>query len=139
MTTGGSIMAKCEHHEDYLQIHETLKEDVKEVDKKVDKLDGKVEAAFTKIEVMKEALHEQKNEHRETEVYVKTLYKKFDELTLQMQGVISKLDAYITTMITVKSDTDHNSNFNKSGKALVFDIIKWVIITVLTLSFLGSR
>jgi uncharacterized coiled-coil protein SlyX len=139
MTTGGSIMAKCEHHDDYMAIHETLKDDVKEVDKRVDKLENKVDGACEKIEGLKEALHEQRNDHRETEVYVKTLYKKFDELTLQMQGVISKLDAYITTMITVKSDTDHNSSFNKTGKALIFDIIKWVIITVLTLSFLGSR
>lgn len=107
-------MTKCESHEDIVKL--------------VDKTDKRVDVAFKKIDDLREDLNAQISEQRETDVYVKNLYKRFDDLTTQMQIVITRLDTYIVTLTTIQNETQHNVAANKRGKDLVFEIIKWIVL-----------
>jgi uncharacterized coiled-coil DUF342 family protein len=136
-------MAKCEHHDEYLKLHDTIKDRISMVERaledKVHAVDKKTDTVFRKLDVLRDEVDEQGKDHRETATYVKQLYKRFDELTSQMQGVVTKLDNYITTMSTTvanfqatlatnQANAKNNSAFNKRGKDLVFEIIKWLVL-----------
>lgn len=128
-------MPKCEHHDDYIKLHDSLKDHIgmveRTLDGKIQTIDKKTDSAFRKIDSLREEVDEQGRDHIETATYVKQLYKRFDELTTQMQGIVTKLDTYITTMATVQQDTKNNSTFNKRGKDLVYEIIKWLVLLLL--------
>lgn len=128
-------MPKCEHHDDCIKLHDALKDHIgmveKTLDGKINTVDKKTDAAFRKIDGLREELDEQGRDHIETATYVKQLYKRFDELTTQMQTIVAKLDTYITTMATVRQETSSNSAFTKRGKDLVYEIIKWLVLLAL--------
>jgi len=128
-------MAKCEHHDDYVKMHDTLRDHIgmveRTLDSKITTVDKKVDTAFRKLDDVREDLDEQGKDHRETATYVKQLYKRFDELAQQMQNIVTKLDAYITTMASVKVATESNAGFNKRGKDLVYEVIKWAVFLAL--------
>jgi len=128
----GSAMPKCEHNDDYIKLHDTLKDHIgmveKALDGKIVNVDRKADAAFRNIDAMREDLDEQGRDHIETATYVKQLYKRFDELAIQMSQIVTKLDTYITTMATVRQETSSNAAFNKRGKDLVYEIIKWLVL-----------
>jgi len=125
-------MPKCEHHDDYIKLHDALKDHIgmveRTLDGKIQTVDKKADSAFRKIDVIRDDVAEQGENYRETAAYVKQLYKRFDELTTQMQGIVTKLDTYITTMATVQQETKSNSAFNMRGKDLVYEIVKWLVL-----------
>lgn len=125
-------MAKCEHHEDYVRLHDSLKEHIGRVEKtlenRIEDTDHKLSKAFDRIDEVRQDLSNQGSDYRETATYVKTLYGRFDELTTQMQSIVNKLDQYIATMAIVQKDTDNNSQFSQGGRKLVFEIIKYIVI-----------
>lgn len=125
-------MAKCEHHDEFMRNSDNLKDYIDKaennLDEKIKGTDKKLEIAFQKIDEVKEDLDNQGKDHRETSVYVKTLYGRFDELAQQMQRVITKLDKFITKMASVEQELNQNSTFNKRGKDLIYEIIKWLIL-----------
>lgn len=131
----GVAMPKCEHHDDYIKLHDALKDHIgmveKTLDGKINTVDKKTDAAFRKIDGLRDDLDDQGRDQTETATYVKQLYKRFDELTTQMGNIVTKLDTYITTMATVKQETNSNSAFTKRGKDLVYEIIKWAVFLAL--------
>lgn len=125
-------MPKCEHHDDYIKLHDALKDHIgmveKTLDGKINAVDKKTDAAFRKIDGLRDDLDDQGRDQTETATYVKQLYKRFDELAIQMSQIVTKLDTYITTMATVRQETSSNSAFTKRGKDLVYEIIKWLVL-----------
>ena len=128
-------MTKCEHHEDYIKLHEGLRDHIdrveKGLDRRIDDTDKKLDTAFNKLDDIRDDVNTQGSDYRETATYVKTLYKRFDELTSQIQTVVVKMDQFIVTMAVVKTDTDNNSKFSQKGKNLVYEIMKYLVIAAL--------
>ena len=114
-------MASCDNREEFLKY----------IDKIETSLSTKIKDVDSKIDTLRADFNEQVGEHREMEVYVKNLYKRFDDLTSEMQRVVSKLDTYIITLTAIQNETKQNSEFRKSGKDLIFEIIKWLVLLVL--------
>lgn len=125
-------MTKCEHHEDYIKLHEGIRDHIDRVEKglerRINDTDRKLDTAFNKLDDVRDDINSQGRDYTETAAYVKTLYRRFDELTSQMQSVVIKMDQYIATMAVVKSETDNNSKFSQSGKDLVKEVIKYIVI-----------
>lgn len=128
-------MPKCEHHDDYIKLHDVLRDHIgmveKNLDGKINTVDKKTDAAFRKIDGLRDDLDDQSRDQTETATYVKQLYKRFDELTIQMGNIVTKLDTYITTMATVKQEASSSAAFTKRGKDLVYEIIKWAVFLAL--------
>lgn len=111
-------MSGCENRDDIFKY----------VDKVEDSLLGRINDVDDKLDSLRADFNKQVGEHREMEAYVKNLYKRFDDLTAQMQLVVAKLDTYIITLTTLQNETKHNTEFRKSGKDLVFEIVKWIVL-----------
>ena len=108
--------------------YENTEDVLRYVDKIEDSLSSKIKDIDTKLGSLMIDFNKQVGEHREMEVYVKNLYKRFDDLTAEMQRVVSKLDTYIITLTAIQNETKQNSEFRKSGKDLVFEVIKWIVL-----------
>lgn len=128
-------MAKCEHRDEFIKLQDGLKEHIDRVEHtledKIQRESRRTDASFKKIDQINNDIDIQSKEHLETEIYVKQLYRRFDDLTQQMQIIVTKLDTYIATMSKVQYETNHNTEFSRKGKSLVYEILKWLIILAL--------
>lgn len=139
-------MTKCEHHDDFKEYFRSITDNIelkfdthsKEIaslktlsEKEIEDGKKKNERAFERIDELRSEVEKKYTEQKQTESYVKSLYRNVDQLIITVQGMVVKMDEYIGTVAIVKSDTDKNSEFASQGKKLVFEIIKWLIIFVL--------
>ena len=128
-------MAKCEHHEDLKDYFKSINDNVEiklNVNSdKIEDIERKTEKAFERIDELRSDVSKKYTEQKQTESYVKSLYRAVDQLTNTVQGMVVKMDQYIERVAVVQSDTDKNSEFASQGKKLVFEVIKWLVLFVL--------
>ena len=109
---------KCEHHEDHVKLIETKNH---EIERRITTLE-------TDMVDVKRVTTEHKLAVNETQLYIKELYGKFDSLTSQMKVVVDKMDQYITSLAVAQEQIRSSNSFQKRGKDLVFEIIKWLLV-----------
>ena len=128
-------MPKCEYHQDYIDLNKNLKEHIDRVEtglkEHIYDVDKKAERSLIKINTLETTMHETQKEHKETEIYVKELYKKMDALTTQVSNLVIKFDTYFIEQMSIKHETDKNSDFTTNSKKLIFEVIKWAVLLVL--------
>ena len=128
-------MPKCEHHDDLKDYFKSINDNVdiklEAHTKEIEDVKAKNEKAFERIDELRLEVSEKYTEQKQTESYVKSLYRAVDQLTSTVQGMVIKMDEYIGTVAVVKSDTEKNSEFAEQGKKLVFEVIKWLVLFVL--------
>lgn len=135
-------MAKCEHHDDYLMIVESMRKSLQaeltNTKEHLEKLDRKAEKSHQRIDELNRDVQDQRNEHKETETYVKELYKKVDSLTGQIHSLVLRMDQYFAELskdriesAKTQSKAFGSESFIADGKKLIFEIIKWLVIYAL--------
>lgn len=128
-------MAKCEHHDDlkdyFKSITENLDIKVEAQSKEIENATRLAEKALEKTDELRDSISNNYAEQKETETYVRSLYKAVDQLTHTVQGMVIKMDQYIEKVAVVTTETEKNTAFAESGKKLVFEIIKWLVLLVL--------
>lgn len=108
---------KCPYHDDYMRHLDTQ-------DKAIERADGKAQKALDKIDSLESA-------HKETEIYTKELYKTVEKVIDKVDNLSDQVAGLVTALTVNQSQTDNNANFNKKGKDLVYEIVKWLVFLVL--------
>ena len=114
-------MSKCEHHDEFTKLLEVVEKNI----------NGRVGVVEKRVDRLRDDVDEQGRDHRETEAYVKQLYKRFDELTIQITGLVAKLDQYIHNQTIIDHETKVNSDFVKRNKNILYEVMKYLVILVL--------
>lgn len=108
---------KCQYHDDYMRH-------LDKQDEAIERVDHKAQKALDKVDVLAEA-------HKETETYTKELYKTVDRVISKVDKLADQVGGLVTALTVNQSQTDNNSIFNKKGKDLIYEIIKWLILLAL--------
>lgn len=126
---------KCEHHDDLKDYFKSITDNVDikfdAQSKRIEDVERRQEKAFEIIDGIRSDASDNYAEQKQTESYVKSLYRAVDQLTSTVQGMVLKMDQYIEEVAVVKSDTDKNSEFAAQGKKIVFEIIKYLVLFIL--------
>lgn len=116
----------------YDEFKDFLAQSTKYLETRIVNMEHKVTAVNKQIELLKTEASVMSKDNIKTTMYIDQLSKSFSEMTIQMQSIVTKLDKFINTIVEMEHSIKHDNSFNNRGRDLLFELIKWLLILVVS-------